>query len=95
MPKLSLDEHGLTGLFDTIVTRESFHRLKPHPGPVELAARQLSLLPEHCVMVGDTAVDMRAARAAGAWALGVLCGFGERTNFSLPALMLFWRTSPM
>jgi len=72
-----LEEHGLTGLFGTIVTRESFHRLKPHPGPVELAARQLNLLPERCVMVGDTAVDMRAARAAGAWALAVLCGFGE------------------
>ena len=29
-------------------------------------------------MVGDTAVDMRSAKAAGAFAVGVLCGFGER-----------------
>jgi len=28
-------------------------------------------------MVGDTPVDIRAARRAGAWAIGVLCGFGE------------------
>jgi phosphoglycolate phosphatase-like HAD superfamily hydrolase len=28
-------------------------------------------------MVGDTTVDIRAARRAGAWAIGVLCGFGE------------------
>ena len=73
-----LSEHGLTGMFETVVTRESFHRLKPHPGPVELAARQLNLHPTRCVMVGDTTVDMHAARAAGAWALAVLCGFGER-----------------
>ena len=27
-------------------------------------------------MVGDTTVDMQTARAAGAQAVGVLCGFG-------------------
>jgi phosphoglycolate phosphatase-like HAD superfamily hydrolase len=29
-------------------------------------------------MVGDTPVDVLSARRAGAWAVGVLCGFGER-----------------
>jgi len=29
-------------------------------------------------MVGDTTVDVRSARRAGAIAIGVLCGFGER-----------------
>jgi N-acetyl-D-muramate 6-phosphate phosphatase len=75
-----LEEYELTPLFDVVVTRESYHRLKPHPGPVELAARQLDLLPEECVMVGDTVVDVRAAKAAGAWALAVLCGFGEEAE---------------
>jgi N-acetyl-D-muramate 6-phosphate phosphatase len=28
-------------------------------------------------MVGDTTVDILSARRAGAWAIGVLCGFGE------------------
>jgi phosphoglycolate phosphatase-like HAD superfamily hydrolase len=28
-------------------------------------------------MVGDTTVDMRAGKSAGAQAVGVLCGFGE------------------
>lgn len=28
-------------------------------------------------MIGDTTVDMRAGKAAGAQTLGVLCGFGE------------------
>jgi phosphoglycolate phosphatase len=29
-------------------------------------------------MVGDTTVDVKAARRAGAWSAAVLCGFGER-----------------
>ncbi len=28
-------------------------------------------------MVGDTVVDIRAGKAAGAQTVGVLCGFGE------------------
>ena len=28
-------------------------------------------------MIGDTTVDMRAGKAAGAQTVGVLCGFGE------------------
>ena len=33
--------------------------------------------PAACLMIGDTTVDIRAAKAAGAQAVGVLCGFGE------------------
>jgi phosphoglycolate phosphatase len=29
-------------------------------------------------MVGDTRLDVLAARRAGAWSIGVLCGFGQR-----------------
>ncbi len=75
-----LQQHNLTAFFETVVTRESFPRLKPHPGPIQLAARQLNLAPAQCLMVGDTAVDVRAARAAGALAAAVLCGFGERAE---------------
>ncbi len=31
-------------------------------------------------MVGDTAVDIISAKAAGSYAIGVLCGFGERED---------------
>jgi HAD superfamily hydrolase (TIGR01549 family) len=73
-----LDQHSLHNLFDALVTRESTWRLKPHPAPVQHAAQLLGVPVERCVMVGDTTVDVRAARRAGAWAVGVLCGFGER-----------------
>jgi pyrophosphatase PpaX len=73
-----LAQHNLAHLFDLVVTRESTHRLKPHPEPVRLAAEQLGVSPRRCVMVGDTVADVRSARAAGAWAVAILSGFGER-----------------
>jgi phosphoglycolate phosphatase len=73
-----LAQHNLAHMFDLVVTRESTRRLKPHPLPIRYATQMLGLLPHRCVMVGDTTTDVRSARAAGAWAVAVLSGFGER-----------------
>jgi phosphoglycolate phosphatase len=73
-----LDQYDLQGLFDALVVRESTWRLKPHPAPIRHAARLLDVPVERCVMVGDTTVDVKSARRAGAWAVATLCGFGER-----------------
>jgi len=76
--KVFLDQYNLHELFATLVTSESTWRLKPHPAPVRYAARQLGVPVERCVMVGDTTVDAKSGRRAGAQAVAVLCGFGER-----------------
>jgi HAD superfamily hydrolase (TIGR01509 family) len=73
-----LQAYGLAALFNCIVTSRSTPRLKPHPAPILLAARQLGLTPTECLVIGDTTVDIRSGRAAGAQTAGVLCGFGER-----------------
>ena len=73
-----LEQQSLTGLVQVIAGREDTRRLKPHPGPILHAAKELGVPIERCLMVGDTRVDIDAARAAGAWAIGVLCGFGQR-----------------
>jgi HAD superfamily hydrolase (TIGR01549 family) len=73
-----LIQYQLADLFEVVITRESAPRIKPHPQPVRYAAEMLNLPPERCAMVGDTTVDVEAAKKAGAWAIGVLCGFGER-----------------
>ena len=64
--------------FTTTCGLQDTRRLKPHPAPIRLAAERLNVAIENCVMVGDTTVDVRAARRAGAWSAAVLCGFGER-----------------
>ncbi len=57
---------------------EDTYRLKPHPAPLRHAAAQLGVPIQNCLMVGDTTVDVQAARRAGAWSVAVLCGFGEQ-----------------
>lgn len=72
-----LNHFGLTHHFDVIVTLLSAPHTKPYPDPILLAARDLRVRPDQCVMIGDTTVDIRAGRSAGAQTIGVLCGFGE------------------
>ncbi|MGC9358048.1 MAG: HAD family hydrolase [Anaerolineae bacterium] len=72
-----LHQHELADLISVLVTQTTTRRLKPHPEPVLVAAERLGVAPEACVVVGDTPGDLRAARQAGAWAVGVPCGFGK------------------
>jgi predicted PurR-regulated permease PerM/phosphoglycolate phosphatase-like HAD superfamily hydrolase len=83
-----LAQYNLDGLFQVVVTRDDAKRLKPHPIPVQRAAEALGLPASQCVMVGDTGVDVRSAKAAGALAVGVLCGFGEWDDFENADLVL-------
>lgn len=73
-----LEQFDLMKYFDAIVTGLSAEHTKPYPDPVLLAARKMDVKPEACLMIGDTTVDMRAGKSAGAQAVGVLCGFGEK-----------------
>jgi N-acetyl-D-muramate 6-phosphate phosphatase len=72
-----LTQFDLCDYFDAIVTGLSAPHTKPYPDPIFLAAEKLGVRPEECLMIGDTTVDMRAGKAAGAQTVGVLCGFGE------------------
>ena len=70
-------QFGLDGEFTAIVTRDDVKRLKPHAEPVQRAAEELELPPEQCIVIGDTSMDIRAGKRAGALTVGVLSGFGE------------------
>jgi predicted PurR-regulated permease PerM/phosphoglycolate phosphatase-like HAD superfamily hydrolase len=71
-----LSQQHLDGLVKVIVGREDTWRIKPHPDPIRHAAKELEVPIERCLMVGDTTVDVLAARSAGARSVGVLSGFG-------------------
>ncbi len=75
-----LDMNRLTGYFGAIATVLTCKHSKPFPDPVIWAAEQLGLPPANCVMIGDTTVDIRAGKSAGAQTVGVLCGFGEENE---------------
>lgn len=72
-----LTQFDLCNYFEVIVTGLSAPHTKPYPDPILFAAQKMSVQPHECVMIGDTTVDMRAGKAAGAQTIGVLCGFGE------------------
>jgi len=72
-----LNQFDLVKYFDVIVTGLSAPHTKPYPDPILFAAQKMGVKPEECLMIGDTTVDMRAGKSAGAQTVGVLCGFGE------------------
>ncbi|HJS17238.1 MAG TPA: HAD family hydrolase [Anaerolineales bacterium] len=73
-----LEQFDLVKYFDAVITGLSAPHTKPFPDPIFLAAKKMGVKPEQCLMVGDTTVDMRAGKSAGAQTVGVLCGFGEK-----------------
>lgn len=66
--------HGWADLFDSTHCADDGPG-KPHPAMVLEAMRALGVGPERTIVVGDTAHDMRMAKAAGAYAQGVSWGF--------------------
>ena len=72
-----LEQFDLLSYFQCIATAQTCRHTKPFPDPIIWAAEKMAVPVENCLMVGDTTVDIRAGREAGAQTVGVLCGFGE------------------
>jgi len=72
-----LHAFSLNSHFMAVATSQTCEYTKPYPHPVIWAAAQMGVEPQQCLMVGDTVMDIRAGKAAGAQTVGVLCGFGE------------------
>lgn len=56
---------------DVVIGAEDTERHKPDPDPVLEALRRLGARPEEAVYVGDSPFDIRAGKAAGAYAIAV------------------------
>jgi HAD superfamily hydrolase (TIGR01509 family) len=72
-----LERFDLSRHFNCVATALTCPHTKPYPDPVLWAAAKMGVPPEACLMIGDTTVDIRAGRSAGAQTVGLLCGFGE------------------
>ena len=69
---LALDRFpALRAEFDVVVTHEDTARHKPDPDPVLLAIDRLDGTPAQAVYIGDSPFDIKAAKAAGAYAVAV------------------------
>lgn len=73
-----LSHTGLDQYITVTVGALTVEHTKPFPDPIYYAAKKMGVTAEECLMVGDTVVDIKAGKSAGAQTVGVLCGFGER-----------------
>jgi phosphoglycolate phosphatase len=65
---------------DCVTCGDSTPHLKPHPGSLLLAARNLNLPVENCYYLGDDLRDIQAARAAGMRPVAVEWGYTSPDN---------------
>jgi phosphoglycolate phosphatase-like HAD superfamily hydrolase len=75
-----LKQCDLLGYFTQVATGQTCRLTKPFPDPILWVAAGMGVAPEEILMVGDTTVDIRAGKAAGAQTVGVLCGFGQQAE---------------
>jgi len=65
-----LAELELNEYFSLVISGDTLPRRKPDPMPLTHAAQHFALAPEDAVLIGDSANDVKAARAAG---FGIVC----------------------
>jgi beta-phosphoglucomutase-like phosphatase (HAD superfamily) len=66
-----LDQHGLTGRLQAVCTRGDVTQVKPAPDLFLLAAERMGVPPARCLVFEDSPNGLRAAHAAGMWAIAV------------------------
>lgn len=72
--ELAFNVLPLRELFETVVGGDETKAHKPDPEPLLLAAERLNVDPTTCAYVGDSPFDIRAAKAAGMFAIAVTWG---------------------
>ena len=65
---------GLESSFEVVIGSEDTGRHKPDPEPILEALARLDAAPEDAAYVGDSPFDVRAAKAAGVYAVAVAWG---------------------
>ncbi|WP_185806123.1 HAD family hydrolase [Streptomyces sp. RP5T] len=95
---------GVSHLVEALVTPDDAPAAKPSPEGVWWLLKELEARPERTVLVGDSAADMHAGRAAGTKTIACLWGTGRAealalyepwktlTRFSQLADLLLWLT---
>jgi len=83
-----IDGLGIAKYFQVVYGGNSFERKKPDPMGVTTILREMDETPEHCMVVGDSEVDVLTARNAGTLICGVTYGFGSHRLAEYPPDLL-------
>ncbi len=79
---LLLQQLNIAHYFSSVVYGDSCEHKKPHPAQLELALNELALRPEQVFMVGDSAHDLNAAKAANISAVAVDYGYAQGADLN-------------
>ena len=77
-----LEHFGVAKYFKAIVGREDVLNPKPSGEPILKALSQMEVSVENAFMIGDTILDLIAAKEAKITGIGVLCGYGIREDLA-------------
>jgi phosphoglycolate phosphatase len=77
-----LSRHQLSEFFVQVVGGDTLPRRKPHPAPLLHCLATHRVPPERALMVGDSHIDLRAARAANVRCVLLRRGYGTATGDS-------------
>ncbi len=77
-----LAEAGLTDLFPIIISRDERFRAKPFPDLYTEACRVLQVEPGSAAALEDSSNGVKAAKAAGMWAIAVPCSVTRSLDFT-------------
>ena len=95
-----LEHFDIIDYFDVIVGPEVIKEMKPAPDGIKLAVEKINMLltaigepeiqPKEVMMVGDSGVDIKAAKSFGAKSCGILGGIGnsERLKLENPSFLV-------
>ena len=72
--ELAFAQIPIEHLFETVVGGDETKKHKPDPAPLLLALERLGAAPDDAVYVGDAPFDVKAAKAAGLYSVGVSWG---------------------
>ena len=77
-----LEYMGIMHYFDVLIGREDVTHPKPHPEPVLKAISKLKADRNRCWLIGDTPMDICAAKAADIQSVAVTCGYADEKKLS-------------
>lgn len=90
-----LEGLGVARRFVRIWGTGDFPGRKPEPGPLRALMQELGAAPEETVLVGDSAVDVQTARAAGVVVYGVGWGLDPQSLRDAPPDAVLERLSDL
>lgn len=77
LAQLEIDQY-----FTSIVSGDTCKHKKPHPEPILFALQEMGLSTVQCALVGDSAHDIHAAKAAGIPAVAVNYGYSQGVDLN-------------